>query len=621
MRKVTDYKAPIPKLEKGIAINHGDKNKVLYTIFPHYDPELGYTSSSRVVIGHAINDEEMVPNENYKKYFPELWKSISNEDVPPPTKRIGLHALMEGACRKNNLIDILQKVFGISKACSILDFAMYSVGYHTNAAMNYPQAMREHSLFSSQLHDDSYYSNLFTHEMPERMINLFRIKWIQECVRQGITEAYLAIDGSNDDCESKGIELAEKGAAKSHTNSDIIGFMYAVHPQTGKVVTFDTYRGGLVDSKAILKIITFLKENGVSVKGIIIDRGFCDGNCLSFLRSKQIPYVLMMKGNTAGHNYMLAMHGDELRWNSDCWIPDTLVFATSEVNRLFDRSSLSAHLHLYYDFKNGDERCEALLNKISKLIKKIENATEEPSVPKELKEIITVIPNENGSFGYKIQNSSFQSKLNSKGYFTIAASENISSKAVLEMYRSRDAAETEYMFIKTQLGYDAVRVQSESCMRSRFLVGTVAAIVREEVENACKELNLKTNTMIHEMRQLSAASYNTKTYTVVHTEKGDVKDLMSKIGIQASDLDNIAISETQRLSGEIPVLRKKKPGPKKGSHRQKYDESGKPVKVKPGPKPGSHHKVKYNKDGSIRKKPGPKPGSHHKQKSDDSSGS
>ena len=612
MARIMDCKAPIPQLDRGITINRGDGNKVLYTIYPHYDSERGYTTSPRVVIGRAINSKELIPNRNYRKYFPELWKEVSDEDVPAVTKKAGLFALVSTITQREGIRDILEKTFGISRTNAMLDYVTYSLGYHSNVAMNYKSTMQEHVLFSDKLHDDGYYSSLFTHDITETEINMFRIRWAQHCAAQGMTSVYLAIDGSNDDCNSKGVEFAEKGAAKSHINTDVVGFMYAVEPRSGKVVTFDTYRGGLVDSKAMLRIITFLSENSISVRGVIIDRGFCDGKCLQFLRSRNIPYVLMMKDNTDGHKYMMAMHGDELRWNSEAWIPGTFLFSTSEYARLFKNSAITAQLHLYYDFRNGDERCETLLGKISKAIAKL---NEGKGIPAELSDIITM--REDGPKKYDLQREAFRNALSSKGFYTIASSENTDGGTIHEMYSSRDSAETEFMYVKGQLGYGTVRVQSNACMLSRFLIGAICATVREDVENCCKKLGLKTNTMLNEFRQLSITCYNTKNYTMVHTEKINVKSLMSELGMTPSDLDDIATFETKRLNGEVtPVIRRKKPGPKKGSHHVRLDENGQVIKRKPGPKPGSHHKTKYNKDGSVRKKPGPKPGSHHKKKAE-----
>ncbi len=193
MAKLTDCRAPIPQLEKGITINRGDKNKVLYTVYPSYDASNRYTTSSRVVIGRAISSNELIPNNNYRKYFPELWKSVSDEDVPPVTKKAGLYAMVNAVCQDNGITGILERIFGISRANALLDYVTYSLGYHSNVAMNYKSTMQEHVLFSDQLHDDGYYSNLFSREMSETEINLFRMYWLQKCVNDGITSAYIAL--------------------------------------------------------------------------------------------------------------------------------------------------------------------------------------------------------------------------------------------------------------------------------------------------------------------------------------------------------------------------------------------------------------------------------------------
>lgn len=564
--KYDDIKAPIPQLKKGITINRGDKNKVLYTVSSYYSQKDGYSKPTRVVIGRAIDHKRLIPNKNYRIYFPDLWKDVSHEDVPAVSKRAGMYAVMDALCRKNHLQDILEKTFGIEKANAILDYAMYSIESHSNAAVNFSSAMNDHVLFSDNMHDDGYYSALFTHEISDTDINLFKRYWVKECVNQGCTSAYIAVDGSNDDCNSQGVEYAEKGAAKSKKNTDIVSFMYAVDPSNEKVITFDTYRGSLVDSKAILTMITFLKENGIEVKGVIIDRGFCDGSCLNFLHKNNLPYILMMKESTAGYKYMMARHGDELRWNTEHWIPGTLLFAVSETWKLFDTSSLSSHLHLYYDFKNGDERCETLLNKVSKAIKGIKEGKE---IPSELSHILK----KNKDGGYTICSDTFREELSSKGFFTIASSENKDSDEVYKMYSSRDASEKEFMFVKRQLGYGTVRVQSDACTRSRFMVGAIAAVIRAEIEHACKEEDIKTNTAINEISRISISCFNGTSYTMVHTEKAKVKELMGKLGVSDDALDKTAEMETRRIHHELPVIRKKKPGPKKGSHHQKHTVS------------------------------------------------
>lgn len=70
-------------------------------------------------------------------------------------------------------------------------------------------------------------------------------------------------------------DIAEKGDVKCHRNTNIVNYILAVDASTCKPVTYQVNNGGMVDSKAFQKIITVLKGAGISVEGVILDRGFC----------------------------------------------------------------------------------------------------------------------------------------------------------------------------------------------------------------------------------------------------------------------------------------------------------------------------------------------------------
>ena len=144
--------------------------------------------------------------------------------------------------------------------------------------------------YSGKAYSDSSYSDLFERGLTKDQILAFKKKWAMQCKKDGVDGVWLCIDGSNDDCESEGVELAEKGHAKSKRNVEIVSFTYAVTPG-GKPVTFDVYRGGLVDAKEMQAIIDFLSECGIAVEGVILDRGYCNAKAIRFLDSKGIAYV------------------------------------------------------------------------------------------------------------------------------------------------------------------------------------------------------------------------------------------------------------------------------------------------------------------------------------------
>ncbi len=85
---------------------------------------------------------------------------------------------------------------------------------------------------------------------------------------------YISVDGTNDECESKGIEIAEKGANKPGSNTNIFNLMYVV-AEDGTPIRFHTYRGSIVDSRALGVSATFMNAYGIHPEGCILDRGFC----------------------------------------------------------------------------------------------------------------------------------------------------------------------------------------------------------------------------------------------------------------------------------------------------------------------------------------------------------
>lgn len=87
-----------------------------------------------------------------------------------------------------------------------------------------------------------------------------------------------------------------------------------MHPNSGRPVTYQINNGGMVDSKAFQKIVVILKDVGISVEGVILDRGFCTHDVVSAVKDSGYPYVLMLKSDTYGHAQMLKEHADDIRW-------------------------------------------------------------------------------------------------------------------------------------------------------------------------------------------------------------------------------------------------------------------------------------------------------------------
>ncbi len=463
--------------------------------------------------------------------------------------------------------------------------------------------------------------------MPKDMELDFRRKWALQCKEDGIEKVWLCIDGSNDDCESKGVEIAEKGHAKSGKNINIVSFTYAV-TSDGKPVTYDVYRGGLVDAKAMKSILDFLDGCGIKVAGVILDRGYCDTKAIRYLVDHEIAYVIMVKGSPGGYGTMLDECAGKIKMNTDYLIPHTYLFGCQEKAQLFKSYKHQDCLTLFFVYRNGSDRITALLKNLYKEMSRLEACIEKgesPTVDKAYSNLLSVCGSDRRHV--EINAARLQDLIDEKGMYSIVTSSNMAPADVHKLYASRSSSETQYRLVKAQLGYGATRVNYTAGVRAKFAVGFIASILRYEMEEAAKAVERDTNQMIRELELIEAQKLN-GTYAYTHVESDRIKSFFRFMSANAQNLiDESVRFENDRQAGRTPTPRHRKPGPKKGSHRKAYDEQGNVIsrksgvkegtkrsatnkdgtpRKKPGVKPGTKRGM-YNKDGSLRKKPGPKP--------------
>ena len=609
-----DKIVPIPKV-KGITINRGDGNRVLFVKEAPYDAKLGYAKPKRTTIGYINNSDvkTMHPTSGYKLLFPSLWEKYFDEKVPAVCKRIGMYALVDAVNSLTGIKDIMDDSFGIDNANAMVDFVMYSMLFHTNAACSFDRRMKDQQLFSAECFSDSFYSNLFSKKISYEQILAFKKKWARQCKEDGTDEVWLCIDGSNDDCESKGVELAERGHAKSLRNRKIVSFTYAV-TQEGKPVTFELYRGSLVDAKAMKRIISFLEEAEINIRGVILDRGYCNSDSLEYLSSKSIPYIIMVKGSPAGYSNLLEQYGNKIKLNAEYLIQGTYLFGVQEKVQLFDGYKHDDYLTLFYDYKNGGDRVTALLKKLYREADRVKGILEKGEIPKPVslfKNIISVSEEQKIEFNTE----ELQKLLDEKGLYSIVTSEKMSPRDVHLLYSARNSSETEYMIVKTQLGYGKVRVHVTKAVQSKFAIGFIASCIRYQLQEAAEYVSRTTNEVIQEANMLMMTKIG-ESYVPVQGVVGRQENILNKLGSSTAILTQIAKDENDRLAGRHPVPRHRKTGPKKELSKEKTEQSimqesipalpkieNKKEPSKRGVKSGTK-RGEFNKDGTIRKKPG-----------------
>ena len=180
-----DYLVDVPD-EKG-KITFREKGNAKYVYYEYervYDPKRKYTTVKRSTIG-KLSDEDpsmMRPNENFRKYFPEVEAPEERENSGRSSAlKTGTYMVINQVVKDMGLDEKLEAAFGARNSGLILDLAAYSIITENNAAQYYPDYAYNHPLFTPNMkaYSDSTISD-FLRDLSEDQRQMFLDFWNEE---------------------------------------------------------------------------------------------------------------------------------------------------------------------------------------------------------------------------------------------------------------------------------------------------------------------------------------------------------------------------------------------------------------------------------------------------------
>lgn len=613
MRKGTDYNILV---DIPADAHRCRDNRVYVVLEKRYFKDVQYNKDDRAWIGKAVSDTQMHPNDTYKMMYSENLKAVPHLNLPVYVKRVGMYAASLAVGERTGLYEDLVMSFGPRSANLIMDYATYSIITKINATKNFETEMADKMLFLGETYSDSWISEQFSETINDNQLQAFKNAWLKRFSGEELSNVWLCVDGSNDNCEAD-IDEAEHGKAKSHKDIDIIRFLYAV-TETGIPVTSQIYRGSRVDSQAIKEMVAIMKGCGIKPKGFILDRGFCSESCIRLLRKEQHDFVIMMKENTNGFQELLAKYQNEIRLKWKYAIGRGL-FGTGDRVRLFKRSTLEADASIIWDGKNGVDRIDHLIDGLMETIRDAEADIRKgimPVIPDKYKEYVHINSKETPEV--EILEDKIQTEIDGKGFFGLITSRPMTAGEANDIYDLRDCSEKQYSLMKTQLGNSVFRAHNMHRIAAREVIAFVASIIRHDIMRKCRDAkpSIDTNTAIKELKLINMNLIGNSRYQVIHNQCKRQKEIMSLLGITAGNLDYIASYETNRLNGKaVHPIQSLSPADKSAaaSSASASDNKSRTDTKKNGRQSNSRKKT-AGQENSSKRGPGRPPGSKNKPK-------
>ena len=571
----------------------------------------------RTVIGALESEEErtMIPNDNFRIKFPELWRQYYGEQMAPlPRICVGLYALTLAIGCESGLYSILQQSFGPQYANALMDYAMYSIHDRNSAAQLFEQAMEEQMLFARKPLSESWYSNLFSVGMTSEMTHAFRTKWLERSAAV-VRDVWLCIDGSNNDCAVSDSKLAGMGHAKSHRQVNIVSYIWAVSAVDGRPVTWFVNNGGMPDCKAVDEIIRFLSRSSINVRGVILDRGFACKEVLDLITARAMSYVVMLTSGSSGYAKMMQRHAEEIRWKMNHFVAPGLFGITDEVE-IFSSSTAASRAALYFVGMRSTSQTIKLMKEVIDAAKQVKAQIaanpQTASIPAGMRKYLKLRKVDDLAVDVEYDFSAWQKDADGSGYHVIACSEPYTAEQIHALYKLKSVSEKQFRQLKSELDGATTRVHSDQSICSRLATCFIASIIRTELELKCEQLGFDTNEMIRRMDSAYLLRMPNGSYEEIHNLSNKYKMLFESFGITmghfAKFAEEINTHETSTVYSQVrkmPSVEIRRPGRPKGSKNKKTllreaweAETGyvAPPKRKPGRPKGSRNKATIERE-------------------------
>lgn len=559
-----DYTVDIPNVKGKITFrSKGNARYVYYECSRNYNPSKQYTTVKRVTIGKVSDDDEtkMRPNENFRKYFPEVEVSEEKEtEGRSSCLKSGTFMVINQVAKKCGLTQKLEDTFGGKNAGLILDFAAYSIVTESNAAQYYPDYTYDHPLFTRnmKMYSDSTISD-FLRSITENQRQSFLDSWNEERNRR--ERIYISYDSTNKNCEAGNISMVEFGAAKVDAGLPIFNYAVGYDLNNSEPLMYEKYPGSINDVSQLQFMVEKVKGYGYRNIGFVLDRGYFSKENLKYMDSSGFGFIIMVKGCKGFiSNQVRKQKGTfESDWGNQ--IAEFGVYGKTVHTYVYSADTKKRYVHIYYSAsKAAGERArlEENIEEMQSYLARFQD-TDHEFGPTFHKYFHMHYNKETGHFVYGEPNLQvIRDELELCGYFAIITSEKMDAKEAISLYKNRDASEKVFRADKSYLGNHCLRVASEEAASNKIFIGFIALIIRSKMYTAlkakAKELVKKPNYLtvpaaIRELEKIEMTRQLDKVYRLDHAVTKTQKVILSAFDIDAAQVKYKANYISEVLKG------------------------------------------------------------------------
>ena len=531
---------------------NGSTRYVYYVTATTYYADRKYNMDQRVSIGKMVDgsDTQMIPNENFEKYFPSVLSQVQNYPEPPVfslTLHVGATVIERKIAERNGLSQILRNIYGSEICSDILNVVTFILTDESAVFQHYPSFMRSHLQIGKSIRSDSYISSRLLHReiTDDRIIEMLR-QWNKLHINIG--RIYIGCDSSNFNSEAEGIDLAQMGHAKDDPTKPQVNLAVAISQDDDTPLSYDLFPGSIIDMTECEQLVSQMYDYGYRDIGLLFDRGYFSEDNVRYLDELGYPFMMMLREDEKVVSELILDNLPNLKDHVECYLDGMEIFGLTVSKELYEKYR---QFHIYYDEVKASYSKRRFLNELSATEHSLQDL-----VGTKLRKnanlssyrcwfALDIDKKTNILTGFSRRMDRITKRLSLAGTFVIMTTEEMSPDKALSTYRGRDNIEKFFRSIKSGMDFDTPGVHDQVSLAAKIHLMFIAGIIRNELQQTSKKIKEATKNkkcftvpaMIDDLDQIECTAYESGLYRRRFAFTARQKLIFKYLDIQESIVD------------------------------------------------------------------------------------
>jgi hypothetical protein len=226
---------------------------------------------------------------------------------------------------------------------------------------------------------------------------------------------------------------------------------------------------------------------------------------------------------------------------------------------MFKTDTIDSCLYIYYNSVEAGYEINYFFNRMNKVkanaLKDIKNR-KESKIPDDMKDFIHLRKGR-GPRTLLAEDDRIQEAVNDKGMHVIASSKDMHTIEAYRIYHARDSIETQYIFMKSEIGLEKYHTGSDESIDGKQFVAFIAGIIRNELTLASKEILEETDhgdwysvpALIKELADIRIKRLPGNEYTLMMNFGSQANNILTHLGISKKKIEDYVLKKSLQIKG------------------------------------------------------------------------